>query len=679
VPRSEPTWQQLPAIQRTVGDIESTARLDEFTASLTTSQDPRLTGPLDVLSASHPQLLPVLDVVRDSTVASVPHPARVTTAPQSRTWSPSPATVQRAIREMSSPVQRTAEVAAPVREIHPVEAGNEPAPPPDSLIEAPQPPEQRALEVVDDPAWDAGAIQPTIGDPSTEIHSADGVSVPVAAPSAATVEATEPSPSVTARDMPATPPRYLTQVQRSVGDNPPAQAGPRPIPVVRPTDSHPTGDVAHRHPVEATPHHAGEPTPGHAGEPTANHVGEPTPGHSGQPASRHSIEATPDPFDGTAAPSPSAATTPPGSALQRELESSDHIVETVTAVSSPDTPGAPPPASAARLPDRMLPVVSTPIPHHSTPTIPTIAAQRFAGPAQRPVSLPPIKQDGSTRDAVAMVQRLPNAEQQPPTRGTVGTEPRHELPALPTVQRAPEGVAPPRLPELALDTIESHPHSPRVAVPRAAEPSPIVAAAPTAGVAQRSALPLAPPEANYTTAQTPSPPVQPGASPSRTVQRASASGRLVILPPVRSSSRTEHARTDAPHPPEGSVLFESPRPMSLQRVFEHTMNHVRDTADATSSGADPTPPHEPEEGATTITFPQPPTIQREPEAAPSAPESAAVPAAPPTVVSAPPAAKPGTGDVDELVNRLYDPLAARLRAELWLDRERAGALMDLGR
>jgi hypothetical protein len=44
------------------------------------------------------------------------------------------------------------------------------------------------------------------------------------------------------------------------------------------------------------------------------------------------------------------------------------------------------------------------------------------------------------------------------------------------------------------------------------------------------------------------------------------------------------------------------------------------------------------------------------------------------------AAGPGKElDVDNLVNNIYDTLAARLRAELWLDRERAGALMDLGR
>jgi hypothetical protein len=36
-------------------------------------------------------------------------------------------------------------------------------------------------------------------------------------------------------------------------------------------------------------------------------------------------------------------------------------------------------------------------------------------------------------------------------------------------------------------------------------------------------------------------------------------------------------------------------------------------------------------------------------------------------------------NVEELVNRIYDPLAARLRAELWMDRERAGVLMNLHR
>ena len=36
-------------------------------------------------------------------------------------------------------------------------------------------------------------------------------------------------------------------------------------------------------------------------------------------------------------------------------------------------------------------------------------------------------------------------------------------------------------------------------------------------------------------------------------------------------------------------------------------------------------------------------------------------------------------DLDELARRLFDPLSARLKSELWLDRERAGMVTDLRR
>jgi hypothetical protein len=39
----------------------------------------------------------------------------------------------------------------------------------------------------------------------------------------------------------------------------------------------------------------------------------------------------------------------------------------------------------------------------------------------------------------------------------------------------------------------------------------------------------------------------------------------------------------------------------------------------------------------------------------------------------------GALDIDDLARRLYDPLAARLKAELRLDRERAGLITDLRR
>ena len=64
-------------------------------------------------------------------------------------------------------------------------------------------------------------------------------------------------------------------------------------------------------------------------------------------------------------------------------------------------------------------------------------------------------------------------------------------------------------------------------------------------------------------------------------------------------------------------------------------------------------------------------------AAPSEPASEPAPAAPASSAApAPaPAGTPPT-DLDEMARRLYEPLSARLRAELWLDRERAGVMSD---
>jgi hypothetical protein len=41
-------------------------------------------------------------------------------------------------------------------------------------------------------------------------------------------------------------------------------------------------------------------------------------------------------------------------------------------------------------------------------------------------------------------------------------------------------------------------------------------------------------------------------------------------------------------------------------------------------------------------------------------------------------AQPASGqNAEELLRKLYDPLLRRLKADLWLDRERRGALTDL--
>ncbi|QNE21559.1 hypothetical protein F1D05_31100 [Kribbella qitaiheensis] len=59
-----------------------------------------------------------------------------------------------------------------------------------------------------------------------------------------------------------------------------------------------------------------------------------------------------------------------------------------------------------------------------------------------------------------------------------------------------------------------------------------------------------------------------------------------------------------------------------------------------------------------------PAVQTAPQAAAAAPAAQA------------PAKAMGAAEVEELAKRLYEPLTAKLRAELWLDRERAGRVTD---
>jgi hypothetical protein len=117
--------------------------------------------------------------------------------------------------------------------------------------------------------------------------------------------------------------------------------------------------------------------------------------------------------------------------------------------------------------------------------------------------------------------------------------------------------------------------------------------------------------------------------------------------------------------------------MSLQRMFEHTARQIETPMDASNETA--TPPNQQASNAITFT---PASIQREVEnetaSPPTEPTAVAAPSAGATTAS-PGASALGGGDVEELVNWIYDPLAARLRTELWLDRERAGVLMDLER
>jgi hypothetical protein len=67
---------------------------------------------------------------------------------------------------------------------------------------------------------------------------------------------------------------------------------------------------------------------------------------------------------------------------------------------------------------------------------------------------------------------------------------------------------------------------------------------------------------------------------------------------------------------------------------------------------------------------QPASVDSAPAA--SSAGSSAAPAGP-----AAPAAPLSGAELEEMARRLYEPLSARLRTELWQDRERSGLLTDL--
>ena len=82
-----------------------------------------------------------------------------------------------------------------------------------------------------------------------------------------------------------------------------------------------------------------------------------------------------------------------------------------------------------------------------------------------------------------------------------------------------------------------------------------------------------------------------------------------------------------------------------------------------------------EDGFTSVQL-QPAAESGPPPAEPAADATASAAPATPSSGAPPPAAGAKPTELDELARRLYEPLTARLRAELWLDRERAGVMTD---
>lgn len=113
----------------------------------------------------------------------------------------------------------------------------------------------------------------------------------------------------------------------------------------------------------------------------------------------------------------------------------------------------------------------------------------------------------------------------------------------------------------------------------------------------------------------------------------------------------------APGPLSGGI----DRPVSLREMFAHVAREVDDDdAEPTRQAPvaqrleEPSPPSEP----ASTTEPHPPTT------------------ATPIAGTASPAGPLAGMNIDDLANRLYEPIVTRIKTELWLDRERAGLLAD---
>ena len=79
------------------------------------------------------------------------------------------------------------------------------------------------------------------------------------------------------------------------------------------------------------------------------------------------------------------------------------------------------------------------------------------------------------------------------------------------------------------------------------------------------------------------------------------------------------------------------------------------------------------------------SLQSEASAPAAAPPEDSPPPTPPALpdpastISAAGTTSEPKDDLDEMARKLFEPLSARLRAELWLDRERAGLITDVRR
>ncbi len=130
-----------------------------------------------------------------------------------------------------------------------------------------------------------------------------------------------------------------------------------------------------------------------------------------------------------------------------------------------------------------------------------------------------------------------------------------------------------------------------------------------------------------------------------------------------SSSRTVAVGPAIPRASASATFAESPP--AVARSFSSMFGSAH-------SGETGSPA---EDGFTSVQL-QPASESGAPAAEPAGDAASSAAPATPSSGAPPPAAGTKPTELDELARRLYEPLTARLRAELWLDRERAGVMTD---
>lgn len=694
LPEPAASWRSLPPIQRVLDDRAVPVRTD-FTGSLRTWQDPRFLAPLGHLvspeapsgrveaAATPGGPLPVQrrpaegdprsDVPGAGSGGVRSEAGRMITAgpPPSDHQSPSLDGPGRGDRPGPSRTEEPrvlrSEVGTPLTQGHIGPDSNQP-PAPSTVgcdTDGGSPPDGMDLPVMGSRgATPVAVVRPEPPMPGT----ADSAVLGAPPPRTSKGRAGAP-PGRNPNAVGADPVTVAPALQRTVGERPlaPTIAGREDPPAGRPRRTAKTPTLSRKHASEGAP-------------PTAA-LAEPHRAPSAASTDRLAAPALSSaPALPTAIPTPAEAGPRPGPAEQSAQPAAANVA-------SPTTPPTAEPLESvlSEGPTLGMPLVARK--QESQADLPRQPAA--TGGATRPTSAPdaprtapgvqrateatpspgrPLRATKTPPGQAPPVQRAARSAGQESRPPTPSDAPRH--PGAPT--------EPPLFPTPASPT-ENHPG-------RAPEPTvctydldvtPILAQRPMDLVAQRS-----PAAAEGHAAERAAGPDPTGATAAAPVQRDPRP--LSSVPQTARTAKDPGAafpRTRNETPPPGEV---GPAPgwsqaVPLQRMFDPQPASVGDVAMTTGVG------HRDHDGS--VVFDRPGSAER-PEDEPVAQRSID-PGTPPPVqsVGAPPPVGAGagaptpapTGDIDELARRLFDPLVARLRAELWLDRERAGLLTDLHR